>query len=613
MRLGRGVAVVLAVWATGAEAAGPLWHRSVAIDYQVAPDGQSVATEVWEVRADTASVAHTIAQQTFSATADMEETQLLDAYTQKADGTRIPVRHEAVLPQAVTTIASAPQFSATTSRTIVFPAVSAGDTVHYALRRKSKETMFPGAFTLTLEAGNWFSTEKADISVALPPGMTLQAEATGFEEAPAEPDNAGGTVRRWRRAAASAGQMTLDLSGFADYAALGRAYAARALPQSRPGPGVQALADRLSAGAVGKREIARRLYRYVAGEIRYVAEFLGNGRVVPRAAETVLEEGWGDCKDHSALLQALLAAEGIAAQPALITLRDRYSLPEAPGLGILDHVITYIPELDLYVDSTAPYAPFGTLLASEYDKPVVLADPVAARVARTPTMQAGAMMLATRTRARIGDDDVVSGETTTEAAGPQGIALRSMAAWFEGRGTAYSASSQLQQAGTPGMGRYRFDPPEVMNDDYRVDGRFALDEPLLDGGAAPFPIPGGLGVFGRPGRVLLNTGLTEDGGHICYPGSEVEETVLELPPGAQLRSMPRDVDEAAGGARYSARYRMEDGVLEVRREFSVETSRERCGPAEFAPMRAVLAAARRDQATQISLVRGGPERVAHRD
>lgn len=613
MRLGLGLIAMLTMWATAARAEASLWHRSVTIAYQVAPDGQSVATETWEVRADTASVAHTIAQQSFSFTADLEQVELVDAYTLKADGTRVPVRPASVLAEAVTTVAAAPQFSATAARTIVFPSVSAGDTVHYTLRRQSLQTLFPGTFTMTVGAGNWSTTERADISVALPPGMALQTEASGFEEAAPEQDASGGTVRHWHRAPGRAGQLSLDLSGLADYAALGRAYAASAWPQSQPGPAVQALADRLSAGAVGRREIALRLYRYVATEIRYVAKFLGDGRVVPRAAETVLEEGWGDCKDHSALLQALLAAEGIAAQPALITLRDRYSLPAAPGLGVLDHVITYLPELDLYVDSTAPYAPFGTLLASEYDKPVVLADPVAARVARTPAMQPGALTLATRTRVHIDEDGVVSGETATEAAGPQSIALRSMAAWFEGRGMSYSASSQLQQAGTPGVGRYRFEPPELVRDEYRVDGRFTLDEKLTDGGTAPFTIPSGLGVFGRPGRALLNTALTEDGLHICYPGREVEEIALELPQGAQLQAVPPDVDMVAGGARYTAQYRVADDVLEIRREFTVETPAETCGPADFAPMRTVLAAARRDQAARISLLGASPAQLAHRD
>ncbi len=168
--------------------------------------------------------------------------------------------------------------------------------------------------------------------------------------------------------------MAFEASTFRDYAALGRAYAARAWPRSRPSATVAALADRLVPAGTGEREAALLLYGYVASSIRYVATFLGEGRVVPRDAATVLAEGWGDCKDHAALLQALLAAKGIEAQPALISLQSRYSLPDTPGLSALDHVITYVPSLDLFLDSTAPYAPFGLLLASEYDKPVVIAD-----------------------------------------------------------------------------------------------------------------------------------------------------------------------------------------------------------------------------------------------
>jgi hypothetical protein len=377
-----------------------------------------------------------------------------------------------------------------------------------------------------------------------------------------------------------------------------------------PGPGVRALADQLTQGTTDQRETALRLYRYVASDIRYVATFLGTGRVVPRSAESVLAEGWGDCKDHAALLQALLAAKGIAAQPALISLQNRFTLPDAPGLGALDHVITYVPGLDLFLDSTAPYAPFGLLLGGEYDKPVVLAHPTEARLGRTPAMPPGAMALITRTVARIGDDDQISGRTMTTAFGPQSIALRSMAAWFEGRGTSYAASSQLQQLGTPGTGRFTFESPDNPAAEYRIEGRFALDEPLIEGGATPFAVPSGLGVFGRPGKVLLSSGLTEEGGHSCYPGREVEEIALELPAGVTLAKTPQDIDVQGGGARYLSHYVLEDGLLRVRREFTVETKGQFCQEPEFAPMRSVLIAARRDQQAQITLQRSEQQKVA---
>ena len=137
-----------------------------------------------------------------------------------------------------------------------------------------------------------------------------------------------------------------------------------------------------------------------------------------------------------------------------------------------------------------------------------------------------------------------------------------------------------------------------------------LDDPLTDGGAAPFRLPSGLGVFGRPGKLLLSAALTEEGGHACYPGREIEEITVELPPGAALVTLPRDVTEQAGGASYHSRSRLTDGVLEVQREFSLSTPHQVCTQAEFDQMRPVLAAAKRDARTQISLTRSEPQQLA---
>jgi hypothetical protein len=609
MRVLRAIAVVVLCGAGGAQAEAASWHRSATLDYQVAADGTSIATEIWEVRADSAVLAHTIAQQSFSYLGDLGSVELVEAYTRKADGRILPVPAGSLLAQAVATTEAAPQFSALTSRTIVFPQVGAGDTVHYVLRRATREPLFPGEFLATLEPGDAPSLERADISVSLPPGKTLLADSASLVEAPPEAGEDGGTVRRWRLAEGSSGPVVLDLSSMPDYAALGRAYASRAWPNSQPGPGVRALAERLTQGSTDPRESALLLYRYVSSEIRYVAEFLGDGRIVPRPAETVLAEGWGDCKDHAALLQALLAAKGIAAQPALISLQNRYTLPRAPGLSALDHVITYVPSLDLFLDSTSPYAPFGLLPPADYDKPVVLAHPTEPRLGRTPPMPASGLSLVTNTVALIGEDDHISGRTTTTAFGPQSIALRSVAAWIEGRGAAHAASSQLQLLGTPGTGRFSFESPDQPAGDYRIDARFTLDEPLLDGGERPFLVPSGLGVLGRPGRVLLGA-TTQEGDHVCYPGREVEKIELELPPGATIARAPADVTIEGGGASYTSRYTLGDGVLRVRREFTVQTATQSCSDAEYMRMRTVVMAARQDQQALVSLARSEPQRVA---
>jgi hypothetical protein len=117
---------------------------------------------------------------------------------------------------------------------------------------------------------------------------------------------------------------------------------------------------------------------------RYVAIFLGNGGYVPHDAATILENRYGDCKDHAVLLEALLKAKGIASVPVLINLTNRYRLPEAATPAAFNHALTYLPEFDLYVDLTAGVAPFGTLLANEYGKPVAVAADSGAGVKTLP-------------------------------------------------------------------------------------------------------------------------------------------------------------------------------------------------------------------------------------
>ena len=71
------------------------------------------------------------------------------------------------------------------------------------------------------------------------------------------------------------------------------------------------------------------------------------------------------------MLQALLAAKGIASTPVLINAGAAYSLPPVASTDVFDHMINYIPALGLYVDSTSRYTPFGSLPFADSDKPVV--------------------------------------------------------------------------------------------------------------------------------------------------------------------------------------------------------------------------------------------------
>ena len=63
------------------------------------------------------------------------------------------------------------------------------------------------------------------------------------------------------------------------------------------------------------------------------------------SASAILANRYGDCKDHVALYGALLDAVGIRNEPALISSGSIYTLPSVPGYGVINHVITWLPDL----------------------------------------------------------------------------------------------------------------------------------------------------------------------------------------------------------------------------------------------------------------------------
>src|ERR1700693_5955000 len=122
-------------------------------------------------------------------------------------------------------------------------------------------------------------------------------------------------------------------------------------------------------------------------------------------------------------MTALLAAKGIASEAALINFGNAYTLPEPPTMVVLNHVILYLPEFDLYDDPTAQNAAFGVLAAETYDKPVVRVGTNGAVLAHTPAMQPQDHTTHAHTTIRVAADGTVTGETEEINTGVFGTTL----------------------------------------------------------------------------------------------------------------------------------------------------------------------------------------------
>lgn len=80
--------------------------------------------------------------------------------------------------------------------------------------------------------------------------------------------------------------------------------------------------------------------RLVQSEIRYLGLEMGLGSHKPREPKQTIISGYGDCKDKSVLLVAMLNDLGIKAKPVLVHTYAGQSLPQrTPSIGAFNHAI----------------------------------------------------------------------------------------------------------------------------------------------------------------------------------------------------------------------------------------------------------------------------------
>lgn len=149
------------------------------------------------------------------------------------------------------------------------------------------------------------------------------------------------------------GPRMLQFSEFADWQEIAR-WANGLFPRTAPGPALQALARQIGKEADDAARAAAAL-RWVQNEIRYFSVSVGENSHRPQAPEVVLKRRYGDCKDKSYLLIALLAELGIEASPVLLSAQaPRLPAKVIATPGWFDHVLVRLTLAGkhYYVDPT---------------------------------------------------------------------------------------------------------------------------------------------------------------------------------------------------------------------------------------------------------------------
>jgi transglutaminase-like putative cysteine protease len=588
-------AIPAALFGAAAHAAGPLdlqsrfpyYHVSITLD----ESGRATETHEWSRvvlkeaaldSAKTASISYSTSAQTG---------EVLAAYTLKADGRRIDVpkdNYQLVINRG--NGKDSPVYSDQTSLSVVFPDLAVGDTEVFSSRVSETEPLFPGKFSSSEFFSSQIAYDDVRVRIDYPASLPARYEAYGMEPVAAD-TNGNRKAVEWRYANPQPletrrkdwsvfdtdRQTHYAFSTFSSYADISGSYGVRATPKAEVNDRIRKLAADIAGAAATPREQAHALYDWVATHISYAGNCIGVGAVVPRDLNFVLDNHIGDCKDHATLLQALLAARGIASTQALINAGSVYRLPAIPVVSTVNHVINYIPSLDLYVDSTSSYTPFGMLPSGDQGKPVLLVDGYRDD-SRTPMQPVEANRETTRITYSLAADGSVTGSEEVSQTGENAAGTRAWARRLNRNYEEELVHNMFRRQDLIGDGRFSRDDPTALSDSYHYRLDYNVEKFIKLPGAGAFYVSPPAG-SSSVGKMLQFEGEPEKEADVsCHGGIAREDYVVRFPKGLRILSVPDDLDVSNRYLAYHASYRLKGQTLTIQRVLTDKTAGPTCSP-----------------------------------
>jgi hypothetical protein len=281
----------------------------------------------------------------------------------------------------------------------------------------------------------------------------------------------------------------------------------------------------------------------------------------------------------------------------------RLSVP-APFVQ-LNHVLLYLPEFRTYADTTAGPLPFGVLPFNEYGKPALYAVTQGDALGTTPMLAPGAATVTFTTTARLTADNMIVGDSRTEATGPFELPLRNAAASVAAGNAEQAAEAQLRMLGQAGTGR--FDAPAAAQGDgsYAVSGHFAVSLwPLLSANNH-LAMPTGLRLVPPPGDLLIGPleapDLPAGEPTTCFAGHQLSTVTLDLAPGYRVLHLPPDRTITTDAFRYQSHWSLQGQAVTVRREMVSKVTTAVCSGRLRETTAVALREIRQDYAETVAL------------
>ncbi len=593
----------------------PVTIEQLEVTYTVNADGTYTQESKGKIRINIDQAVQSQAQTYLAFSENLQSIEVMEAFTETPKGERIAVTPDKIITQQSPISTIAPAFGDIKITAIVFPQISTGASKTYHYRLKQIKPLFENQFSMFEMIPQSVDITDMTITLIVPEDLKIHVQTVDVEGGQVESDIPGKSKWVWaikdqKGQTPEPGAISelnygprIVVTTFADFNEVAEAYLKRETDKEKVTDEVRKLADKITSGLTTPRDQAKALYHWVAGNIRYVALTFGLGGIVPRDADTIIQSGYGDCKDKVVLLNALLTAKGIKSAPVLINAGDVYWQPDvAIPTGVYNHVITYLPEFDLFLDPTAETAPFGILPTVERSKYALVTRGLdkGPGIKMLPEPSPAESSMETITTITIGDDGSAKGQSVVRAKGGMEFVIRNYMASIPPGQEATAARAFLTRSGQQGEGTISGGDPRNLDKDFKIETEFTLQNVMM------LPAPGALfmpaGIPNPSPIVLLSfgTNLPERKFPSYHSGYEkVEITSVTMPDSVKVTQLPRSVSVQNKYGSYKATYKQDGQTIKVERRLSVETPRGLCPPEEYPLIRELGQAIGRDTRAQI--------------
>jgi hypothetical protein len=276
---------------------------------------------------------------------------VLMAKTFKGDGTSVDVEKKAINDVTPPQLADADLYANVLHRVLSFPVVDPGSVLAVRYRKEREKVG-------NVEGVVFFQFDepavRKELRIVIPKGKNLKYKITGL---PADfAQETAGDQKIYSLVASDSPQIKPEeympplaeiahravFTTYPDWREACSAFSDSFFKAASPSGELRSFTQNILREASTLEAKIKGIFLFVAREVRSVRFPFGEGGFEVHAADTVLKNRYGDWKDKSALLVAMLKAAGIEAYPVLVHSRAVPPVEDVPTLDQFDAILVAV-------------------------------------------------------------------------------------------------------------------------------------------------------------------------------------------------------------------------------------------------------------------------------